>query len=723
MHRSRGGVNDIRSRGGSARGSGRSGGRAWLPQYCQGHMPSSSLLQLSRPSQPGAASVDENPQEMLDPALTVSRQGEAGTQCFCAHHQHPRQFHYQQNHRVQVIPITSVHDGTNEISRVHTGLGVADSVHLKRHEVSSSGAYEASMGEHPHNTSPMERNVMFPPPLWSGPRSSLHGWSHFTRGRSTLPQQSRQSLQSSAPARFSGGRGARVLHSGQRTRKPKDGIRQKACSQSLGGLERAGGTRTVALDCRVTNLRRRQQTEQGTSSLRQRGGSSPKVELYSHQSPVYELGESRFSTPLCLETSETANPAASQPYRITHRHLCFSNYCQHYTPASSEASVSPDKVGATLIVTENSGSKDTTTVETAVWEQRQQGQGQYEQRESEKGSIDDLDSTSLPPARCAQVPSSDKSPLVHSPVSLSSKQLQRQPHQADTDRNDTGPNYLLPPRPECYSGCITCCLDLDNTLVYTFQWPPSWWDPENNPLHLEIEIDSSSARVKGSNFDRKISDDYRNVTSPSFLSSQSLDLDSGMDVTEPPSRDQVCPGISDCHYVCIRPHALEFVQFCLAKFEVVFFTSGTEEYARPIFDYLEPKRVAHRLYRHHCTEYREGMYRKDLSLLGRPLDSVILFDDRGPDASFQPRNVLFCEPFILEEVNDAYGLSTKDDELCGYMEFLEMLTNLQREVMLQAIAAYQEEVMKVTLVLLTDEVQTLEETSGVGADVGWKESS
>ncbi|EKG02843.1 hypothetical protein TCSYLVIO_006124 [Trypanosoma cruzi] len=282
------------------------------------------------------------------------------------------------------------------------------------------------------------------------------------------------------------------------------------------------------------------------------------------------------------------------------------------------------------------------------------------------------------------------------------------------DEMDT--KYLLSPQPECYAGRITCCVDLDNTLVYTFPRPPSWWDSENNPLHLEVEV-GSSFEEKESGIERKNCGEDSTPKSLSASSSEYLDSDSGIHVVRPPPRERMRPHSRDRHYVCIRPYALEFVQFCLDKFELVFFTSGTEEYARPIFDRLEPKRVAHRFYRQHCTACGDGMYMKDLSMLGRPLDRVILFDDRGPDVSFQPDNVLFCEPFILEGVDDAYSLATKDNELCGYMEFLEMLTNLKRDVVLKAVQVYQEEVVKGTMMLLNDEMRAMESAAGAGVGV------
>lgn len=270
----------------------------------------------------------------------------------------------------------------------------------------------------------------------------------------------------------------------------------------------------------------------------------------------------------------------------------------------------------------------------------------------------------------------------------------------------------LPPQLAKNTGRITCCLDLDNTLVYTFTQPPLWWDPEKNSLHLEIEfwvsvVAGKSGTTKTGSEKRPCNGAADMVSNKQCVTfAQNVGLANGTKMTEDISNDGMQPQ-KTCvrYYVCIRPDALEFVEFCLEKFEVVFFTSGTEEYACKIFDHLDPKRAAHRLYRHHCTMCEDGLYRKDLSLLGRPVNNIILFDDRGPDVCFQPQNVLFCEPFILEEVDDAFEISTTDRELRAYMMFLNVLSGLEKDVIFKAIQMYNNELVKETHILMHEDTQ------------------
>lgn len=63
-------------------------------------------------------------------------------------------------------------------------------------------------------------------------------------------------------------------------------------------------------------------------------------------------------------------------------------------------------------------------------------------------------------------------------------------------------------------------------------------------------------------------------------------------------------------------------------FEVVIFTAASQDYADFILDILDPNNscISYRLYRQH-TDYDDGVYVKDLSLLGRDLAKTIIIDN------------------------------------------------------------------------------------------------
>jgi len=91
-------------------------------------------------------------------------------------------------------------------------------------------------------------------------------------------------------------------------------------------------------------------------------------------------------------------------------------------------------------------------------------------------------------------------------------------------------------------------------------------------------------------------------------------------------------------YVCKRPGVDEFLEFCGKYFEVVIFTASLASYADPVIDFLDTtKTIRHRLYRDSCV-FAEGLYLKDLSRLGRPLDQMVLIDNAATSYLLQPEN-------------------------------------------------------------------------------------
>ena len=83
-----------------------------------------------------------------------------------------------------------------------------------------------------------------------------------------------------------------------------------------------------------------------------------------------------------------------------------------------------------------------------------------------------------------------------------------------------------------------------------------------------------------------------------------------------------------------------------------------------MIDQIDPEHlVSARLFRDHCV-LSEGVFVKDLGLLGRDLNSVIMVDNAAQSFKFQPRNGIECSAFI-----DDY----EDEELLAMIPFLEYL--------------------------------------------------
>lgn len=112
-------------------------------------------------------------------------------------------------------------------------------------------------------------------------------------------------------------------------------------------------------------------------------------------------------------------------------------------------------------------------------------------------------------------------------------------------------------------------------------------------------------------------------------------------------------------YVCKRPGVDEFLEFVGRHFEVIIFTASLASYADPVIDFLDKtKTIKHRLYRESCV-FAEGLYLKDLSRLGRPLDQTILVDNAATSYLLQPENGVAIKSWFSDQ---------EDTELLGRLQ-------------------------------------------------------
>jgi len=99
-------------------------------------------------------------------------------------------------------------------------------------------------------------------------------------------------------------------------------------------------------------------------------------------------------------------------------------------------------------------------------------------------------------------------------------------------------------------------------------------------------------------------------------------------------------------------------------YEVVIFTASLSKYANPVLDLLDIHKVIdYRLFREHCTLMNET-YVKDMSAMGRPIESIFIIDNSPHAYSLQPENAFPCISWF-----DDY----EDDEL---LTFIPILTKI-----------------------------------------------
>lgn len=119
-------------------------------------------------------------------------------------------------------------------------------------------------------------------------------------------------------------------------------------------------------------------------------------------------------------------------------------------------------------------------------------------------------------------------------------------------------------------------------------------------------------------------------------------------------------------FVKMRPFVHDFLRSVGRMFEIVIFTASVSKYASPLISVLDPegKFCHHRLFREHCTEYA-GSYVKDLTLLGRSLNKVIIIDNSPAAYLYQPRNAIPCTTWVGD---------TTDNELPQFLPLLQLLS-------------------------------------------------
>jgi len=101
-------------------------------------------------------------------------------------------------------------------------------------------------------------------------------------------------------------------------------------------------------------------------------------------------------------------------------------------------------------------------------------------------------------------------------------------------------------------------------------------------------------------------------------------------------------------------------------FEVVVFTASLSKYADPVLDLLDVHKVIdYRLFREHCTCINDT-YIKDMSIMGRPIESVFIIDNSPHAYSLQPENAMPCLSWF-----DDYD----DNELLGFIPILQKLAD------------------------------------------------
>ena len=100
----------------------------------------------------------------------------------------------------------------------------------------------------------------------------------------------------------------------------------------------------------------------------------------------------------------------------------------------------------------------------------------------------------------------------------------------------------------------------------------------------------------------------------------------------------------------VRPYAIQFLEeLNKINYEIVVFTAGTKEYCDKVLNILDINNyIKYRLYRSHLSLRNIDNDVKDLSLLGRDLNKIIIVDNLADNYKLQQNNGLPILPWISD---------------------------------------------------------------------------
>ena len=101
-------------------------------------------------------------------------------------------------------------------------------------------------------------------------------------------------------------------------------------------------------------------------------------------------------------------------------------------------------------------------------------------------------------------------------------------------------------------------------------------------------------------------------------------------------------------YITIRPYAISFLKRMSKHYEIIAFTASHESYADAVLDEIDPEKtyIKHRLYRKNCIEIHDKIFTKDLRIINRDLDSMVLVDNAPYSYIFQLENGIPILPYF-----------------------------------------------------------------------------
>ena len=119
----------------------------------------------------------------------------------------------------------------------------------------------------------------------------------------------------------------------------------------------------------------------------------------------------------------------------------------------------------------------------------------------------------------------------------------------------------------------------------------------------------------------------------------------------------------------VRPGINKFLDEVGKYYELIVFTTATQDYADELIDAIEEDKIyfEHRFYREHATIINNDFV-KDLSRIGRPLDKIIIIDNMPQNFKLQKENGIIIKAFWGEDNSDT-----------ALLELIPILVNIAKD--------------------------------------------
>ena len=119
----------------------------------------------------------------------------------------------------------------------------------------------------------------------------------------------------------------------------------------------------------------------------------------------------------------------------------------------------------------------------------------------------------------------------------------------------------------------------------------------------------------------------------------------------------------------LRPGIKKFLDEVGKYYELIVFTTATQDYADELIDAIEENKIyfEHRFYKEHATII-DYDFVKDLSKIGRPLDKIIIIDNMSQKFRLQKENGIIIKAFWGEDNFDT-----------ALIELIPILVNIAKD--------------------------------------------